>query len=325
MKVAIKGMGFYVPEEVVTNFDLEKILDTSDAWIVERTGIRERRRAKDTELTSDLAVNASKMAIKNAGIDPTDIDFIICATASPDYLFPSTGCIVGTKLGLGGVPAVDIAAGCTGFIYALSIAHGLLATGNLKNVLVVGAEELFKIVDPEDRSTYVLFGDGAGAAILGLSEDDSGILGWELRADGGYGELLMLPARGVALPLNQETIEKKLHYVKMKGNEIFKLAVRCMGDVSLSLLKKLGMNSSQLDWIVPHQANIRIIQALAKRLDVPMERVIVNVDKYGNTSAASIPIAICEAIEEGKIKKGDVVLLVAFGAGLTWGAMVLRI
>lgn len=325
MGAILKGLGFYVPEEVVTNFDLEKILDTSDEWIVERTGIRERRRARDDEYTSDLAVEASKIAIDRAGIGYGEIDFIICATATPDHLFPSTGCIIGAKLGLVGVPALDIAAGCTGFIYALALADSLIRSGSFKNILVVGAEELFKIVDPEDRSTYVLFGDGAGAAIVSASDVEKGIIGWELHADGNYGDLLIMPARGVKVPLTHEAIDNKLHYVKMKGNEVFKLAVRSMGDVSVSLLERLNMTSSDIDWVVPHQANIRIIQALAKRLDIPMDRVIVNVDRYGNTSAASIPIALCEAIDDGRIKKGNRVLLVAFGAGLTWGAMVVEI
>lgn len=326
MRAKIEGIGFYVPEEVVTNHDLEKILDTSDEWIVERTGIKERRRARQDELTSDLGVKASIAAMEKAGTSKEEIELIICATATPDHLFPSTGCLIGAKLGLNNVPAFDIAAGCTGFVYALAIADSFIRAGAYKKILVVGAEEIFKIVDPEDRSTYVLFGDGAGAAVVSSTEDENeGIIGWEINADGSYGDLLILPARGVAIPLTCETLKEKLHYVKMKGNEVFKLAVKNMGDVAVNLVKKLNINPNDIDWIIPHQANVRIIQALSKRLGVGMDKVIVNVDKYGNTSAASIPIAMAEAIEEGMIKKGDLVLLVAFGAGLTWGAMLLRV
>ena len=324
MRSYIAGLGYYVPEEVVTNFDLEKILDTSDEWITQRTGIKERRRASSDILTSDLGVEASLKAFSAAGIDKNETELIICATATPDTPFPSTACIIGDKLGLNGVPAFDIAAGCTGFVYGLAIADAFIKAGIYKTILVVGAEEHFKIMDPEDRSMYVLFGDGAGAAVVTATDEDTGILGFELHADGAYGDLLIMPARGVAMELTEDVLRQKLHYAKMKGNEVFKIAVREMGNVSVSLLKKLNISSEDIDWVIPHQANIRIIQALAKRINVPMEKVIVNLHKYGNTSAASIPIALGEAIEEGKVKRGNLLLLVAFGAGLTWGAMLVR-
>ncbi len=249
---------------------------------------------------------------------------MVCATATPDYLFPSTACIIGDKLGINGVPAFDIAAGCTGFIYGLAIADAFIRSGIYKTVLVVGAEELFKIMDMEDRSMCVLFGDGAGAAVVSVTEDDKGILGFKIHADGSYGDLLIMPARGVAVELTEDVIKKKLHFAKMKGNEVFKIAVREMGNVAAEVLSDLSISADNIDWVIPHQANIRIIQALAKRIGIPMDKVIVNLHKYGNTSAASIPIALGEALEEGKIKRGDMLLLVAFGAGLTWGAMVLK-
>ncbi len=324
MRSFIKGLSYYVPDEVLTNHFFEKYLDTSDEWITQRTGIKERRRAPKEVLTSDLGVAAAEKAIKQAGIDKAEIELVVCATATPDYLFPSTACIIGDKLGINGVPAFDIAAGCTGFIYGLAIADAFIRSGIYKTVLVVGAEELFKIMDMEDRSMCVLFGDGAGAAVVSVTEDDKGILGFKIHADGSYGDLLIMPARGVAVELTEDVIKKKLHFAKMKGNEVFKIAVREMGNVAAEVLSDLSISADNIDWVIPHQANIRIIQALAKRIGIPMDKVIVNLHKYGNTSAASIPIALGEALEEGKIKRGDMLLLVAFGAGLTWGAMVLK-
>ncbi len=324
MNSYIRGIGYYVPEEVLTNQYFESYLDTSDEWITQRTGIKERRRAAPDENTSDLGKRAAEIAIKNAGIDVSEVELIICATATPDTLFPSASCVIGHKLGIGGVPAFDLAAGCTGFVYALSVADAFVRSGAYKNVLVIGAEILTRIIDPMDRSTCVLFGDGAGAAVVSATEEDRGILGFKLHADGGYGNLLYLPARGTAMELTEEVIRKRLHYTKMKGNELFKIAVREMGSVAVELLDELGVDKSQVDWLVPHQANIRIINALAKRLNLPMDKVVVNIEKYGNTSAASIPIALGEAVEDGRIKRGDLVLMVAFGAGLTWGALLLK-
>ena len=324
MNSYIRGIGYYVPEEVLSNQYFESYLDTSDKWITQRTGIKERRRAAPDENTSDLGKRAAEIAIKNAGIDVSEVELIICATATPDTLFPSASCVIGHKLGIGGVPAFDLAAGCTGFVYALSVADAFVRSGAYKNVLVIGAEILTRIIDPMDRSTCVLFGDGAGAAVVSTTEEDRGILGFKLHADGGYGSLLYLPARGTAMELTEEVIKKRLHYTKMKGNELFKIAVREMGNVAVELLDELGVDKSQVDWLVPHQANIRIISALAKRLNLPMDKVVVNIEKYGNTSAASIPIALGEAVEDGRIKRGDLVLMVAFGAGLTWGALLLK-
>ncbi len=324
MRSYIRGIGFYAPEEVLTNQYFESYLDTSDQWITQRTGIKERRRAAEGENTSDMGVKAAKKAIEMAGIDRDEIDLIICATATPDMLFPSAACVIGSKLGIGGKPAFDLAAGCTGFVYGLCVADGFIKSGACKNVLVIGAETLTRIVDPMDRSTCVLFGDGAGAAVVSAGNGERGILGYKLHADGSYGELLYLPARGVAVELTPEVLEKKLHYVKMRGNELFKIAVREMGNVAVEVLEELGLSKEEVDWLVPHQANIRIISALAKRVGVPMERVVVNLDRYGNTSAASIPIALAEAVSDGRIKEGDLLLLVAFGAGLTWGAVAMR-
>ncbi len=324
MKACIRGVGYYVPEEVLTNQYFESYLDTSDEWITQRTGIKERRRASSWENTSDLGAKAAERAIKAAGVGRDGIDLIVCATATPDMPFPSAACLIGAKLGLKGVPAFDLAAGCTGFVYGLAVASSFVESGRFRNVLVVGSEILTRIVDPMDRSTCVLFGDGAGAAVVSPSNGASEILGFKLHADGGYGELLYLPARGTALELTEEVLEKRLHYAKMRGNELFKIAVREMANVSIELLDELGVGKEEVDWLVPHQANIRIISTLAKRLGLPMAKVVVNIQKYGNTSAASIPIALGEALEQGRIKSGDLVLLVAFGAGLTWGAMLIR-
>ncbi len=324
MRSYIKGIAYYVPDEVLTNEYFESYLDTSDEWITQRTGIKERRRAAENENTSDMGRIAAERAIEKAGIDKKDIDLIVCATATADMLFPSAGCLIGDKLGLNGIPAFDLAAGCTGFVYALAVADGFVRSGVYKNVLVIGAERLTRIVDPMDRSTVVLFGDGAGAAVVSVTEEDKGILGYKLHADGGFGELLYMPARGTAVELTEEVLKQRLHYAKMRGNELFKIAVREMGNVALEVLEETGVDKTEVDWLIPHQANLRIIASLAKRLKISMDRVVVNLHKYGNTSAASIPIALAEALDEGKIREGNILLLVAFGAGLTWGAILMR-
>ncbi len=324
MNAYVSGLSYYVPEEVLTNAYFESYLDTSDEWITQRTGIKERRRSAEGENTSDMGKIAAERAIEASGVSKEDIELVICATATPDMPFPSAACLIGAKLGLKGVPAFDLAAGCTGFVYGLAVASSFVRSGVYRNVLVIGAERLTKIIDFEDRSTCVLFGDGAGAAVVSATDEDRGILGFKLHADGSYGELLYLPARGTAIDLTPEVLEKKLHFTKMKGNELFKIAVREMANVSLELLEELGIDREQIDWLIPHQANIRIISTLAKRLGIPMDKVIVNIDRYGNTSAASIPIALGEALEEGRVKRGDNLLLVAFGAGLTWGAMFIK-
>jgi len=320
----LKGIGIYVPEKVMTNYDWEKLLDTSDEWIVQRTGIKERHVASEEEVTSDLGAKAAKKAIEDAGLAPEDVDLLICATASPDTLVASTACWMQPKLGLRGIGAFDISAACSGFIYALSIADQFVKAGGCKNVLVVAAELLLRIADWQDRSTVVLVGD-AGAAVVVSNEGKYGkILGFKLRADGAYADMLYMPAGGTRMPASHETVEKRLHYYTMRGNELFKIAVKFMAEVAYELLDDLGMKNSDIDWIIPHQANVRILHALARRLKVPLKKVIINIHKYGNTSAASIPLALYEAIEEGKIKKGEKVLLVSFGGGLTWSSLLME-
>lgn len=320
----ISGLGIYVPEQVLTNFDLEQMVDTSDAWIRERTGIRERRIAAREEATSDLGLRAAREALQEAGVAPEEVDLIIVATATPDMLFPATACIIQNGLGAARAAAFDLAAGCSGFLYGLAVAAQFIANGTYRNVLVVGAEAMSRIVNWEDRTTCVLFGDGAGAALLQPVAPPRGILSVYLRADGSGGELLKLPAGGARLPASPETVRAGLHYVHMNGREVFKFAVRSMEEAALEALKRAGITPGELGCFIPHQANIRIIDAVAKRLNLPPEKVFVNVERYGNTSAASIPIALYEAVKSGKVKPGEAVLLVAFGAGLTWGGIVLR-
>lgn len=322
--VGIAGIGFYVPKKVLTNFDLEKMVDTTDEWIRTRTGVRERRIADDNEATSDLAIEAARKALEDAQISHQEIDLIIVATLSPDYLFPSTSCLVQDKLGIKDAWAFDIEAACSGFIYALSVAEAFIKSGSYKTALVIGAEVFSRIVDWTDRNTCVLMGDGAGAVILREVENGKGILSTYLGADGSRADLLKQPAGGSRLPAAEETVRQGLHYFKMQGNEVFKLAVRIMSESVITALKKAGLSNKDIDLIIPHQANIRILNAMARRLSLPMEKLVVNLDKYGNTTAASIPIALDEAVKQGRIKEGDIVVLVAFGAGLTWGASVIR-
>ena len=307
MGITIRGMGYYVPDKVLTNFDLEKMVDTSDDWITTRTGIKERRIAGSESLT-DMAYRASLEALESAQIDPQEIDAIILATLTPDLGFPATACLLQARLGANRAYAFDISAACSGFLYGLEIASSMLSSGRAKRVLLVGAEKLSQIVDWTDRSTCVLFGDGAGAVVLS-SEGEGELLASVMRSDGNYWEILYAERCG---------------YIKMKGKELFKLAVRSMADVCEEVLQRAGVSTQDINLIVPHQANIRIIQALAEKLNVPMERVYSNIHKYGNTSAASIPIALCEAYKEGKLKRGDLVLLTAMGGGLTWGASLIR-
>jgi len=322
--VGIIGLGTYYPENIVTNKDLEKILDTSDEWIVERTGIRERRVADQNTATSDLATEAARKALAAAKIDAKDIDLIIVATATPDMFFPSVSCLVQANLGADNAAAFDLTAGCSGFVYALVTATQFIRTGVYRRILVIGAETLTKIMDPTDRSTYVLFGDGAGAAVVAEVPQGYGVLGAHLGADGKGGDLLKVPAGGSRMPTSEETLRKRLHYTHMNGNEVFKFASRIVNEASVKALEDAHLTADKVDFLVPHQANVRIIQSAAKRLKLPMEKVIVNIDRFGNTSAASIPIALEEAIANGRVKPGDTVVLVAFGAGLTWAACVLR-
>lgn len=322
--VGIIGIGTYVPEKVVTNKDLEKIVDTDDEWIVERTGIKERRIAEEGMATSDLATRAAQNALLDAGMTADEIDLIIVATATPDMFFPSVACLVQNNLKASKAAAFDLAAGCSGFVYGLVVGSQFIKAGLYKKILVIGAETLSRILDWTDRNTCVLFGDGAGAAVLGETEPGCGILGTHLGADGAGGDLLKLPAGGSKCPASAETVNNKQHFVHMNGNEVFKFATKVMGEAAIKALENAGLTSADVDMLIPHQANIRIIQSAAKRLKMPAEKVIINVDRYGNTSAASIPIALEEAVKLNKVKNGDVIVLVGFGAGLTWASCVIK-
>lgn len=322
--VGIIGMGSYVPETIMTNHDLEKIVDTSDQWIVERTGIKERRIADKGVTTCDLAVKAAEQALKDAGIGPEELDLIIVATVTPDMVFPSAACLVQDRIGAVNAAAFDLSAGCSGFVYGLTVGSQFISSGLYKKVLVIGAETLSKIMDWTDRNSCILFGDGAGAAVIGEVEDGYGILGVELGADGSGGEHLKMPAGGSRMPATAETVAQRLHYIQMSGNEVFKFAVKAMGEAAIKALDRAEVDCTEIDFLIPHQANMRIIQSAAKRLKVPMEKVMVTVDKYGNTSAASIPMALADAAKDKKIKKGDTIVLVGFGAGLTWASCVIK-
>jgi 3-oxoacyl-[acyl-carrier-protein] synthase-3 len=323
MNAYIAGVGHYVPDKVLTNADLEKIVDTSDEWIRTRSGIIERRVSDKDVPTSELATKAAQRALKSAGVTPKDLQMIIVATATPDMFFPSTACLIQAKLGARKIMSFDISAGCSGWLYALSLGESYIKTG-YDNILVIGAEELTKITDYTDRSTCILLGDAAGAALLKKTEEDRGILSTYFAADGSYGDLLYMPAGGTRMPPSHESVDNKMHYLKMQGNEVFKVAVRAMYEAAHEVLKRAHLKPGDVAYLIPHQANIRIIEATAKRLHIPMDRVGINLDRYGNTSAASIPISLDEAVMSGKIKKGDVVCLVAFGAGFTWGGVLLR-
>lgn len=322
--VGIVGTGSYVPENVLTNADLEKIVETNDEWIVSRTGIKERHIVPKDMPVSELCYHAALRALEDAQIAPEDVDLIIVPTVTADYAFPATACIVADRLGAKNAAAFDMEAGCSGFLYGITTASQFIATGMYKTVLVIGAEVLSKLVNWEDRSTCILFGDGAGAAVLQPVEEGYGFLSYELGSDGSGGKLLIQPAGGSMYPASAETVENKLHTIQMAGNEVFKFAVRIMGDVSVKVLEKAGLKKEDVDLLVPHQANIRIVDAAVKRLGISPEKVIVNLDRYGNMSAASIPVALDEAVKAGRLNEGDIIVMVGFGAGLTWGACVLR-
>ncbi len=322
--VRIASTGFYAPDKILTNVDLEKMVDTSDEWIVTRTGMRERHIAAPDQATSDMVLIAARRALENARLEPKDIDLIIVATVTPDTLFPSTACYVQQGLRADHVAAFDIAAACSGFLYGMVMSEALINTGVVRRVLLAGAETLTRVTNWEDRNTCVLFGDAAGAAVLEPSPDDSGILSHYWKADGTLGSLLNMPAGGSRLPASAETVGKKLHTVQMKGNEVFKHAVKRMSEASAEALRRAGLSKEDVHWFIPHQANIRIIEATGERLDVPKERIYVNIHKYGNVSAATIPIALNELDGEGKLKKGDIILMTAFGSGLTWAAIAYR-
>jgi len=317
----ITGTGSYLPEKVLTNADMEKIVDTTDAWITERTGIKKRHIAEENETTCDLAERASRNAIDAAGLKTKDIDLIIVATTTADRIFPSTACLLQQRLDIHGCPAFDIQAVCTGFVYALSIADMFIKTGKARNALVVGAETLSRILDWTDRGTCVLFGDGAGAVVLSAS-DKPGILSTHIHADGQYTDLLTVPA---GISENYQKLKSGEAFVEMKGNEVFKMAVNTLGRIVDETLAANNMQKSDIDWLVPHQANIRIINATAKKLSMSMDHVVVTVHEHGNTSAASIPLAFDIAMRDGRINQGDTVLFEAFGGGFTWGSALLTI
>ncbi|XTR37344.1 beta-ketoacyl-ACP synthase III [Paraclostridium tenue] len=322
-KAGILGVGSYLPEKIISNFDLEKIMDTSDEWIRTRTGIKERRVADENEATSDLATKAALNAIKDANLTPEDIDLIIVATITPDMIFPSTACLVQANIKATKAACFDLEAACSGFIYGMTVAKQFIETNTYKHVLVIGAEALSRILDYEDRSTAILFGDGAGAVVMG-SVNEGGVLSTNLGSDGNGKDYLNIPAGGSKNPASEETLKNRLHSVKMAGNDVFKFAVRIMQDASIKCVESANLDIQDIDYLIPHQANIRIIEASAKRLKLNMDKVYVNLDRYGNMSAASIPVALDEAYREGKIKKGDNIVLVGFGGGLTWGASVVR-
>jgi len=323
-RAAIAGWGTAVPEQRRTNADLEQLVDTTDAWIVERTGIRERRIAGEGESTASMAIEAGTVAIKHAGLTPEDIDLLIVATATPEQPIPHTGAFVSDGLGLH-CGSFDLGAGCAGFLYALVTGSALLTSGNLGHVMVIGAETLSRVANPDDRGTLILFGDAAAAVVLTASTDDGpGLLAWDLGCDGSATALLELQAGGSRLPASAETVAAGQHYIKMQGQEVFKRAVRAVVESVKVALDRAGLSVADVDWFVPHQANARIIESAAHRLGISLERTVVNIDRYGNTSAASIPLAMAEAADEGKISDDDIVLLSGFGAGMTWGSAVLR-
>ena len=324
MNAGIISTGHDYPSGVLTNKDLEKIVETSDEWITTRTGIKQRRKASEDEYTSQFAVRASRQAIERAGISPEDIEIIVCATTTPDQILPSTGCLIQRELGATNAAGMDVFAACSGFLYGISMVESMVRTGQIRYALVVGAEVLTKYVDYTDRSTCVIFGDGAGAAVIGPVEEGKGILSTKIMSDGRYEEQLFAPGGGTKLGTSHETIDNGEHYFKMRGNELFKVAVRSMASISKEMLEKAGYTADDVDMVVPHQANQRITDAVRSRLKVPEEKVYSNIARHGNTSSASIPIALDECIQEGKIKEGDLVLLTAFGGGVTWGGTVVR-
>ena len=323
MKACISGTGSYAPAKVLTNADLERMVATSDEWIRDRTGIRERRLAATGEACSDLAVQAGKRALVSAGLTAADLDMILVATCTGDYPLPATACLVQHQLGATKAAACDLSAACCGFVYALSVADAYVKNG-MRHVLVIGAEVMSAITDWTDRNTCVLFGDGAGAVVVSASDGEHGILSTHLRSDGTLCELIMVPGGGSRTPLSEKVVEERLQYIKMKGNETFKVAVRTLEEIARTTLSANNLRVEDLDLYVPHQANIRILKAVIERLGLPVEKVLLNVDRYGNTSAASIPIALDEAVREGRVKAGSLVMLGAFGAGLTWASAIIR-
>lgn len=320
----ILGTGSYVPSDVITNFDLEEMVDTSDEWIVERTGIRERRFADGDTAASDVALESSKIALDAADTDPEELDLIILGTVTPDYVFPATACVLQDLLGARNAAAFDLSAGCSGLLYGINVATQFIETGKYRKILCIGVETLSKILDMTDRNTCVLFGDGAGSVVLGGDSGGARVLSTYMKSDGSLVDMLYMPGGGSRNPTSHETIDGRMHYIKMEGREVFKVAVRMMVEASEKVLNEAGFSGEDVDVLIPHQANMRIMEAVAKRIHVPKGKVYVNLDKYGNTSAASIGLALDEAIRDGTIQPGHLVLLVSFGAGFTWAGALLR-
>lgn len=323
-RAGILGTGHSYPEGILTNADLAKMVETSDEWITTRTGIKQRRKAAPDEYTSLFAVRAVQQAIERARLDPSDIDLLICATVSPDQILPSTGCIIQAEIGAHNAAAMDVVAACSGFLYGVSLADSMIRTGQVRYAVVVGAEVLTQYVDYTDRQTCVLFGDGAGAAVLGAVEGNRGILASKIKSDGRYEEQLFSPGGGTRRRPSAETLAAGDHFFKMKGNELFKVAVRSMAEISRDVLQQAGMKADDVDLFIPHQANQRITEAVADRLNVDMSKVYSNIAVHGNTSAASIPIALDECVAAGRVKEGDLVLMTSFGGGVTWGSVLMR-
>ena len=322
--VKITGTGSATPDKILSNYDLEKIVETSDEWITSRTGIKERRIADKDVASSDLGYEASIKAMEAASIDPSDIDGVIVGTITPDHFFPATSCIIQDRLSITNAFAFDVLAGCSGFLYALQAGKGIIDSGNAENILLVGTEVISKILDYEDRTTCILFGDGAGAAVISKSKTP-GILSIKISADGSAGELLHMPGGGSRMPASEQSLKDRAHFLKMKGNDVFKVAVKMMESSTIEALEKAGISTEDIDLFIPHQANSRILEALRKRLGVPSDKIYSNLEKYGNTSSASVPIALDEAIRSGKAKKGDTILFSVFGAGFTWGSAVVKL
>lgn len=321
--VEIAGTGRYLPERVMTNADLEQIVDTTDEWIYSRTGMKERRIARDDEATSDMASAAARPALEQAGLAPEDLELIVVATITPDQPWPNTACFVQHHIGAAKAACIGLEAACSGFLYALETARNFIAAGSVNNALVIGAEKMSSILDWEDRTTCVLFGDGAGAAVLRPASGGRGILSTVMGSDGSLSHLLGVPGGGSRIPVTEEMVRQRLHFLKMEGREVYKHAVNNMVNSANRALEKAGLTSDGVQWVIPHQANLRIIRAVSQRLGIGMDRFIVNVESYGNTSGASIPIALDEAARDRRIRPGDIVLLVVFGGGFTWGSMIM--
>lgn len=321
---ALTGWGMYVPERVLSNADLEKLVDTNDEWIVSRTGIRERRIAGAQDTTASMGAAAARQALAHAGVAAGDVDLLIVATSTPDQLMPSAGCMIQTQIGAVRAGPLDVNAACSGFVYGLAVAAQFVRAGGSQTALVVGADTLTRFLNYQDRNTCILFGDGAGAVVVQATEERTGVLSIDLGAMPGTGELLEIPGGGAAHPATHETVEQGLHFMTMQGREVFKYAVRAMGDSSAKVIAEAGYTPEDVALLIPHQANLRIIEATARRIALSMERVFINIDRYGNTSAATIPIAICEAYAAGRLKRGDVTVMTAFGGGLTWASALVR-